>query len=124
MRIILILLLLSSNLFANEELTFLETADMVMLDKMSATRDKITLEVGKKFQYGDLLINLEGCWAYDSHYQKSFKALVSVVENGEKGASKTWLFSEHPITGIKNYNYEMILQNCDTPDPGGKALKE
>ena len=112
MRVMLVLLLLSANLFADESGETLEVAEMIVIDKMSATHDKVTLEVDKPSRYGGLALDLKGCWVDNSHYKKSFKALVTVTEEDGR-VNKTWLFSEHPITGIKNYNYEMILQHCD-----------
>ncbi len=101
---------------ADDKLTYVNKAKLIVMNKITANSKEITLNVGSKITYGRAEVELVKCVKMDNKKQNNL-LLVSLKENEFDGTSKQifrgWLFSNSPsLSAVEHPVYQLIAISC------------
>ncbi|UAT42712.1 DUF2155 domain-containing protein [Anaplasmataceae bacterium AB001_6] len=108
---------LINNMRDSEDYTFMNKAEFIILNKVSARRNVISLEVNEERVVDNLILKFDGCIYQDDYGDNMYYALVNLYDidrdfNNEKFFIG-WLAS-YPtfVTKVEHPIYDVVLKRC------------
>lgn len=92
------------------------TAQIQVLNKITAKSSDFTVRIGNKIEFGQITITAQKCWQAPLDQKPESKILLKVTEKKLKEVNQIfhgWMFASSPsVSGLEHPIYDIIAINC------------